>query len=115
MTHADQVRDLFAADLAGFVWQLGRWQDTAPPSRYAVLRPVGGIGAELIRRPQFTLALVGLRAGDNAAVSAAADAVIETCRAESGALVYVEAGEPVYVPTADGRPILEITLSVIAT
>ncbi len=115
MTHAEAIRDLLEPALPDYVWQLGRWEDNAAPARYAVLRPAGGVGAGLIRQPQFTLALVGLRAGDTATITEAADFVIATCREESGALVYVEAGEPVYVPTADGRPIFEIALSVIAT
>lgn len=115
MKHADAVRDLLEPALQGFVWQFGRWQDTEPPSRYAVLKPAGGVAAELIRRPQFTLSVIGLRAGDNKACTDACDAVIEVCRESAGDLVYVSAGEPVYVPTADGRPIFEIALGVIAT
>lgn len=111
---AEALRDFFEPILAAdFDWQFGRWEDTSPATRYAVLRPAGGIGAELIRRPQFTLSLIGRRGGDSAEVGAAANAVIERCRDESSRLVYVEAGEPVYVPTADGRPIFEIALSVI--
>lgn len=115
MNHAEAIRSLLTPSLPAFGWQFGRWEDSAPSSRKAVLRPAGGVGAELIRRPQFVLSLVGLRGGDHAELGQAADAVVETCRVEAGALVYVEAGEPVYVPTADGRPIFEIALSVIAT
>lgn len=111
---AEALRDLFEPILAeDFAWQFGRWEDTEPATRYAVLRPAGGAGAQLVRRPQFTLALIGSRGGDNAVIGAAATAVVELCRAQAGDLVYVEAGEPVFVPTADGRPIFEIALSVI--
>lgn len=113
--HAEALRDLFEPILAAdFDWQFGRWEDTEPATRYAVLRPAGGAGAQLVRRPQFTLALIGTRGGDNAVLGQAASDVVELCRNEAGALVYVEAGEPVFVPTADGRPIFEIALSVIA-
>ena len=115
MNHAEALRDLLEPALPDYQWQFGRWEDNAAPARYAVLRPAGGVGAGLLRQPQFTLSLVGLRAGDALNLAEACDFVIETCRAEAGALVYVEAGEPVFVPTADGRPIFEIALSVIAT
>lgn len=115
MRHAEAVRDLLAPSLpASFDWQFGRWEDSTPSRRKAVLRPAGGVGAELIRRPQFVLSLVGLRGGDHAELGQAADTIVETCRADAGDLVYVEAGEPVYVLAADGRPIFEIALSVIA-
>lgn len=115
MTHADALRDLFTPLLASdFEWQFGRWEDSEETQRYAVLRPAGGIGAELVRRPQFTLMLIGQRGGDNSQLGNTANAVVELCREEAGGLVYVEAGEPAFVPTADGRPIFEIALSVIA-
>lgn len=116
MSPADALRDLLAPVLdADFEWQFGRWQDAGGAQRYAVLRPAGGAGAQLVRRPQFSLSLIGRRGGDTAAISEAAEAVIALCRDEAGALVYVEAGEPVFVPSADGRPIFEIALSVIET
>lgn len=112
---ADALRDLFEPILPGFDWQFGRWQETEPKQRYAVLRPVGGIGAQLIRQPQFTLMLIGVRGGDSFEISAAANKVVELCRERAPeAIAYVEAGEPVFVPTADGRPIFEIALSVIS-
>ncbi|HRI16899.1 MAG TPA: hypothetical protein PL196_00095 [Burkholderiaceae bacterium] len=116
MTHADAIRDLLEPVLgADYAWQFGRWQDSqAPAARFAVLRPVGGVGAALVRQPQFILQIIGRR-NEIDEVADAADAVVETCRNEAGALVYVEAGEPQFIPTADGRPIFEIALSAITT
>lgn len=115
MSPAEALRDLLEPELPGFEMQFGRLQDAGGDRRYAVIRPAGGAGAQLVRRPQFMLSLVGRRGGDTATISEAAEAVIALCREEAGALVYVEAGEPVFVPTADGRPIFEIALSVIET
>lgn len=112
---AEALRDFLEPVLAAdFDFQFGRWEDTSPATRYAVLRPAGGVGAQLVRRPQFTLAMIGTRGGDVAEIGATANAVVERCRTDSGvSLVYVEAGEPVFTPTADGRPVFEIALSVI--
>ena len=69
-----------------------------------------------MRRPLFTLSLIGIpEAGDGLVVSGHADDLIEAMRASSGELVYLEAGEPVHVPTSDGRPMLEIAVSTITT
>lgn len=115
MTHADLLRNLLETALPDFEFQFGQWIDKQTQTRYAVVRPAGGVGAELVRRPLFTLSLVGVRGGDSQSLGEAANAVVELCRSNSGDLVYVSAGEPVFTPTADGRPIFEIALSVIAT
>ena len=116
MTHADLLKNLLETVLPEFEFQFGQWIDRQPQVRYAVVKPAGGVGAELVRRPQFTLSLIGVKGGDHASLGSAADAVVELCRETAGEeLVYVSAGEPVFTPTADGRPIFEIALSVIAS
>lgn len=104
--------------LAGWNVQFGTWREAEPATpklRYAVLKPAGGPAAELLRRPQFTLTLIGLPGGDMDRVSEAAEAVIAAMRASSGDLVYLEAGEPVPIPTADRRAVLELAISAITT
>jgi hypothetical protein len=113
MSTADAIRDFLAPLLPGWRMQFGRWIDGNKAHRYAVLKPAGGLPAELVRRPAFTLSLVG--AANEAAdiASDAADAVIEAMRTSSGTLVFLEPAEPVYVPTNDGRHVLEIAISAI--
>lgn len=114
MTAANAIRDLLQLTLTGWSVQFGHWSDPGPQTRSALIKPAGGPSVERVRRPQFTLSLIGLAGGDREAVSAAAEAVIAALQSDSGALVYVQAGEPTYIPTADGRPVLEIALSAIA-
>ena len=117
MSADEAIRALLEPLLPAPTWapmQYGQWQDVAG-RRVSVLRPAGGPPAELLRRPAFTLTLVGLPGGDSSELKAAADAVIERARASAGGLVYVEASEPVFIPTADRRPMFEIALAAITT
>jgi hypothetical protein len=115
MSAAESIRDFLAPLLPGFALQYGRWVDDpiALSRRYAVLRPAGGSPAELVRRPQFTLTLVGPKGSDAASLGGAADTVIEAMRASAGDLVFMQPGEPAYFPTSDGRPVLEFAISAI--
>ena len=112
---AEAVHQFLAPLLPGWLLQFGHWNDKAgaKTSRYAVLKPAGGTPAELVRRPQFTLSLIGVDGGDALATSDAADTIVEAMRASSGSLVFMQPAEPVYLPTSDGRPVFEIAVSAI--
>jgi hypothetical protein len=114
-TAADAVSTWLAArpELAGWRIQFGRWVDGSPSDRYAVLRPVGGAAAGLLREPKFTLLLVGAQGDTETAAYAAGSALVEASRSYSGALVQLQAGEPTPFPTSDGRPAAEIAISTI--
>lgn len=112
---ADAINAFVAPLLPGWRLQFGRWVDGGGASRYAVLRPAGGLPAELVRRPEFTLTLIGQAGDTTQAPHAAADSVIEAMRASSGALVFLQAAEPAHSATDDGRPISEIAISAITT
>jgi hypothetical protein len=113
---ADAIRDLLAPALPGWSIQFGRWEEQhGDPRRYAVLKPAGGARAELVRRPQFTLSMIGRDLADRALTSEAADAVVELMRATAGRLVFLQPAEPVFMATDDGRPVFEIALSAITT
>lgn len=113
---ADALRLFLAPLLPGWRVQYGRWVDDANrTSRFAVIKPAGGQPAQLVRRPQFTLSLIGSEADEVTTVSAAADAVVEAMRTGSGGLVYLQAGEPVFMATGDGRPVFDIAVSAITT
>jgi len=110
---ADAVRDFITPLLPSWRVQFGRWVDGTKTDRYAVLRPVGGLPAELVREPQFSLMLVGAENEDAAVAGAAADTIIEAMRSSSGTLVFMQPAEPVFQPTNDGRPAFEIAISAI--
>ena len=116
MSAVDSLRAFLAPLLPGWTVQFGRWNDTGVKTdRFAVIRPAGGPPAELVRRPQFTLALIGTTGEPVSAVSDAAETVIEAMRADAGGLVFLQPAEPVYMPTSDGRPVFEIAVSAITT
>ena len=113
MSAADSLREFIEPFLPGWRIQFGRWVDGTKTDRYAVLRPMGGLPAELVRRPQFSLMLIG-GLNDQASIpSERADAVIEAMREASGALVFIQPAEPVFWATDDGRPVFEIAISAI--
>ena len=113
MTAADALRAFLTPMLTGWRVQFGRWTDGSTAERYAVIRPVGGMPASLVRRPQFSVLLIGAL-GDAASVpSMAADAIVEASRLQTGGLVSIQAGEPVYLATDDGRHTFEFSVSTI--
>jgi hypothetical protein len=109
------IADLLAQALPGPTWsvQFPKWSDQGPSIRYAVIRPAGGGGGDLVRRPQFTLSLIGQSRNDTLPMSAAAELVVTLLRRDAGALVFLQPAEPVFLSAADGRPIFEIALSAI--
>lgn len=112
----DAIRNFLAPLLPGWRLQFGRWVDGIDKTdTYCVIKPAGGLPAELVRRPQFTVSLIGGAGQAIAEVAAAADAIVEAMRASSGALVFLQPAEPVYMPTDDGRPVFEIAVSAITT
>ncbi|MDT7834959.1 phage tail termination protein [Aquabacterium sp. OR-4] len=113
---ADALRLFIGALLPGWRIQYGRWvDDSARTSRFAVIKPAGGAPAQLVRRPQFIVSLIGAEADEVTTISDAADAIVEAMRANSGGLVYLQAAEPVFMATGDGRPVFDIAVSAITT
>lgn len=112
---ADAIRNLITPLLTGWRVQFGRWIDGAPTDRFAVIRPVGGVPASLVRRPQFSLMLIGATGDSSAAPDGKAHLIIEAMRASSGSIVTMSPGEPVFFSTDDGRPVIELAISTITT
>lgn len=110
---ADAVRAFITPLLPSWRVQFGRWTDGTKTDRYAVLRPVGGLPASLVREPQFSLVLIAGLGDESSVVGAASDTVIEAMRADSGALVFMQPAEPVFTTTDDGRPSCEFAISAI--
>lgn len=114
MTPSEVLFDFLQQQLGdGWLVQLDVWVDEGPGKRYAVLKPTGGPKAELVRRPLFTLSLIGTSADDLESTRAAAHQLVELFRTDSAGLVFVEAGEPAFVPSSDNRPIYDIALAAI--
>jgi len=114
---ADALRLFLGPLLPGWRVQYGRWVEgqAGQADRFAVIRPAGGAPAQLVRRPQFTVSLIGAVDDTVPSVSSLADAIVEAMRTNSGGLVYLQAGEPVFMATGDGRPVFDIAVSAITT
>jgi len=112
-TAADSIKAFIAPLLTGWRIQHGRWVDGSTFDRYAIIKPAGGLPAALVRRPQFTLTLIGALNDPATLPSMKAEAIIEAMRTQSGSLVLMEAGEPVFSSADDGRPIFELSISTI--
>lgn len=113
MIPADAIKSVITPLLKDWRIQYGRWTDAEKGKRYAVVRPVGGGLATLVRRPQFTLLLIGAKDDSQTVPSMAADSIIEAMRKKNGGLVCMRAGEPVYSNTDDGRHTYEFSVSTI--
>jgi hypothetical protein len=113
-TAADHIRTLLESSL-GAPWkvQFGAWRDAGNASRYAVLRPSGGVAARLVREPQFTVTLMGAEGDGPTVVYEAAVALVERMRYDSAGLVYLEASEPSSSLSGDGRHLSEFAVSAI--
>lgn len=114
MSASTAIRDFIVPILgAGWVAQFGAWDDSDRSKSVALIRPAGGPRAELVRRPQFTLTLIGADGQSSADVAAKANQIIEAMRVSSGGLVLLLPGEPVFMPTSDRRAVFEIAVSAI--
>lgn len=115
MSAADDVRTWLQAQpaISGWRIQFGRWIDGSKSDRYAVLKPVGGLPASLVREPRFMLLLVAAQGDAETAAYSPAAALVEASRTYAGALVSLQAGEPVTSTTNDGRPTAEIAIETI--
>lgn len=113
MTASESLKELLLPVLADWRFQFGRWTDAGKNFRYAVLRPAGGPPAGLVRKPAFTLVLIGTATDALTLTEAKAQEVIGRLLDESGSLVFAETGEPVYWSTDDGRPVAELAISTI--
>lgn len=112
-TAADSIKAFITPLLVDWRIQFGLWRDGNTADRYAILKPAGGVPASLVRRPQFTLTLIGALNDAASVPSMKAEAIIEAMRAGHGALVSMQAGEPVFTTAKDGRPIFEFAISTI--
>lgn len=110
----DYIKDFIAPLAPGWDIHLYRWVDQPQPDKkYIVIRAVGGALAEVVRRPQYTLSIIGPKGGVFAAPQNIANDIIEAARVYEGGAVDIQCGEPVYMPTNDGRHVFELAVSAI--
>lgn len=117
-TASDALRAVLQASFpTGWVIQFGRWRDDPADQtkRYIVVRPVGGVGAEVVRRPLFNVAIITGAADASTIADTAAGTIIEALRAWPGSetVMQLQAGEPVFMATDDGRTVFEMSVSTI--
>lgn len=112
---AEAIKPIAQAAVPGWAVQFGLWLDSGEKvERYVVLRPIGGSGSGLVRRPMLSAMFVGAVGDAAAVVTSAVDAFQRGVRSDVGpALVYAEVSEPVVMQTADGRPVAEVVVSSI--
>ena len=90
MSASEAIRDFIEPILgAGWEVQFGAWDDKSRDTSVAVVRPVGGGRVELVRRPQFTLTLIGAEGQSAPAIQDKANQIIEAMRVNSGDLVSI--------------------------
>jgi hypothetical protein len=112
---ATAIRDFLAPLLPGWRIQFGRWVDGDKTDRYAVIRPVGGGPSILVRRPAFSVMLIGAYNEAPAVLYGRFTQIFEAARIYTGPLVTIQLSEPVYMPTNDGRPVFELSIATIAS
>lgn len=118
MSPADALRAFLTSILQDGGWriQFGRWVDDPTNGRayrYAVIKPMGGLPASLIREPKFTLSLIASASDVATLPDTTAQAVIAAMATSSGALVSLQPGEPVFWSTDDGRPASDLSINTI--
>jgi hypothetical protein len=115
---SDALRAVLLATFpTGWAIQFGRWRDDPSDQsrRYIVVRPVGGAGAEVVRRPLFNVAIITGATDASTIADTAAGSIIEALRVWPGSetVMQLQASEPVFMATDDGRTVFELAVSTI--
>lgn len=114
MSPAKTIEQLLRPLLPGFAFQFGRLEGAPDPTkRYAVLRPAGGSNGDLVRRPLFTLDVLGLPNGDHLQTADIVETLVQRMRANAGGLVYLAPGEPSFTTSAEKRPVFTVAIAAI--
>lgn len=98
----------------GWRVQFGWLADTRDQTeRFVLMRPVGGGGAVLVRRPIVSVVFIGAAGESPSVVSLTSEAFAERVRQGVQGLTFAEVSEPTVSQTADGRPVAEVAVSSI--
>jgi hypothetical protein len=114
-TASEAIQSVISPLLPNWRIQFGLWDEgTSDAERYAVIKPAGGAKASLVRRPEFTVLLIGGMNDSRLLIADFADRVVEAMRTQSGGVVLLQAGEPSFMGSGGGRPVFEFAVSAIA-
>ena len=93
------------------VWKAGLDQT----DKYAVIKNTGGITAELVRRPQLSLTLIGAINQPMQEVYELLNNVVEIARTDfcMENVPFIEPSEPMTYQTDDARPVAEMDIAFI--
>lgn len=119
MIAADAIRTVLTATFPTWRVQFGRWTDSLDKSnRFAVIRPMGGLPAALVREPQFTVSLIGAEGDTSIEVGQNADdavAALLAWRPSGGEVFNLQPAEPVFMAAYDGRSQFDFAVSALTT
>jgi hypothetical protein len=93
------------------IWKAGQ----SVTDKYAVIKNVGGVRDELVRRPQLSLTLIGAVNQPMAEVYSLLNDVVERAKVDfciSG-VPFIDPSEPMTFQTEDARPVAELDISFI--
>lgn len=96
-----------------FGWLADASSPDAKAQRFVLMRPVGGGGAVLVRRPIVSVVFIGAAGESPSVVSLTSEAFAERVRQGVQGLTFAEVSEPTVSQTADGRPVAEVAVSSI--
>lgn len=116
MSIATDLKAELESLLTGYTFQFGAWLDSGQMNeRFAVIQPVSGQRADIVRYPQYRIVLVGLHSDGDAKVYADAEAVVGHLRDNDsfGELDTVLPSEPVPWATNENRPVFEVPLFIM--
>ena len=118
MNAADSLR-IWLTDrnlLPGYRIQFGVWKSGANAlDKYAVIRPIGGVSAELVRRPVINLTLIGAINQASNEVYDLLNDVIDKSKVDFclDGIPFIEVGEVTILQTEDARPIASCDITFI--
>jgi hypothetical protein len=116
MSATDDLRNWITSSgiVAGFRVQFGRWVDGKPSDKFCVIKPAGGQPVSLLRRPTYTITLVGAVDQAPSDLEAVAQSLVSAMAADSGDLVFMQPSEPVFFATTEARPVFEFSTGLVA-
>lgn len=118
MNAADNLR-VWLTDrnlLPGYRIQFGVWKEGDNPlDKYAVIRPLGGVSAELVRRPVINLSLIGAINQTSNEVYDLLNDLIEKSKIDffTDGVPFIEVGELTIMQTKEARPIASCDITFI--